>query len=59
MDVDNSISPDTLVKTCDGMDVDMGKVCATRTPPVNRNKYGKRVGAKKVKKPEIADNAAA
>ena len=35
MDIDNSISPDTRMKPCGDMDVDMGKVCATRTPPVN------------------------
>ena len=59
MDVDNSISPDTPMKPCDDVDVDMGKVCATRTPPVNTNKYAKRVGAKKANQLEIADNAAA
>jgi hypothetical protein len=40
------------------MDVDMvGKVCAARTKPANSNKYTKRVGAKKAKKLEIAENA--
>jgi len=59
MDVDHFVSPDTLMTPCDDMDVDLGKISATRTPPINTNKYAKRVGAKKAKKLEIADNAAA
>ena len=49
MDVDDS----------DDMDVDSGKVCATRTKPAISNKYAKRMGAKKAKKLEIAENALA
>ena len=45
MDVDNSDE--------NAMDIDaitFGKMCAARTPPVNSNKYAKRVGAKTAKK---------
>lgn len=45
------------VEDSEGMDVDSGKVCATRTNPAISNKYAKRVGAKKAKKLEIAKNA--
>ena len=41
MDVDNSDE--------NAMDIDaiiIGKMCATRTPPVNSNKYAKRYGQK-------------
>ena len=54
MDVDNSDE--------NAMDIDaitFGKMCAARTPPVNSNKYAKRVGAKTAKKLEIAENALA
>lgn len=49
MDVDDS----------DDMDVDSGNVCATLTKPEISNKYAKRVGAKKAKKLDIAENASA
>ena len=39
MDVDHFVSPDTLMTPCDDMDVDLGKISATRTPPINTNKY--------------------
>ena len=51
MDVDNSDE--------NAMDINaitFGKMCAARTPPVNSNKYAKRVGAKTSKKLEIAEN---
>ena len=57
IDVDNFISPDTLTKPCDDMDVDMGKACATQAPPLNTNKCAKRVETKKANKLQIAENA--
>ena len=50
---------DMDVEDSDDMDVDSGKVCATRTKPAISNKYAKRMGAKKAKKLEIAENALA
>ena len=54
MDVDNFISPDTLMQPCDDMDVDIGTACAARSKPAIINKCAKRGCAKKAKKLEIA-----